>query len=87
MAEQNASRTQRRTDAPHALDRVRQAARKDRKQQFTALLHHVYDIERLRAAYFSLKRKAAAGVDGETWRHYGEDLEANLDSLAQRGVF
>ena len=26
-------------------------ARRDRKQRFTALLHHVYDVDRLRAAY------------------------------------
>ena len=71
--EHNASRTQGRTDALSALERVRQAARQDRKQRFTALLHHVYDIERLRAAYFALKRDAAPGVDGETWRHYGEE--------------
>ena len=54
-----------------AFDRVRQAAKKDRKQRFTALLHHVYDVERLRTAYHALKRDAAAGVDGETWQHYG----------------
>jgi RNA-directed DNA polymerase len=49
-----------------------------RRQRFTALMHHVYDFNRLRAAYFALKRDAAAGIDGETWRHYGEVLEANL---------
>jgi group II intron reverse transcriptase/maturase len=72
------------------IERVRQAARKDRTQRFTALLHHVYDIDRLRAAYLALKRDAAAGIDGETWRHYGEALEANLRDLAarvQRGAF
>jgi len=40
--------------------------------RFTALLHHIYNPEMLRAAYLGLKREAAAGVDGETWRHYGE---------------
>src|SRR5262245_58450064 len=65
--EHNASRTQRRTDASSALERVRQAAKRDRKQRFTALLHHVYDLTRLRTAYDTLKRDAAAGVDGETW--------------------
>ena len=70
--ERNALRTQSRASAPSALERVRQAARRDRKQRFTALLHHVYDIERLRAAYLALKRDAAPGVDGETWQHYGE---------------
>jgi RNA-directed DNA polymerase len=83
-------RTQRRVVAPDGIERVRQAARKDRKPRFTALLHHVYDVERLRAAYLALKREAAAGIDGETWRHYGEQLEANLQDLAarmQRGAF
>jgi len=80
----NASRTQSRTNAPSALERVRQAARRDRKQRFTALLHHVYDIGRLRAAYLALKREAAPGVDGETWRHYGKALEENLHDLAER---
>lgn len=82
--ERNAPRTQSRAGAPSALERVRQAAVWNRKQRFTALLHHVYDIARLRAAYLALKRDAAAGVDGETWRHYGEDLEANLLDLSAR---
>ncbi len=50
--EQNASRTQRRNSAPNALDRVLEAARRDRKKQFTALLHHV-TIDRLRDAYLA----------------------------------
>jgi group II intron reverse transcriptase/maturase len=73
-----------------ALKRVRQAARKDRKQRFTALLHHVYDVERLRAAYYALRREASAGVDGVTWRRYGADLEENLQDLSgrlQRGAY
>ncbi len=77
-------RTQSREGMLSALERVRQAARRDRKQRFTALLHHVYDVDRLRAAYFALKRDAAAGVDGETWRHYGEQLESNLQDLSAR---
>jgi group II intron reverse transcriptase/maturase len=82
--EGNAFRTQSRGDARSALERVRRAARKDRKQRFTALFHHVYDIDRLRDAYFALKRDASAGLDGETWRHYGETLEDNLLDLAGR---
>src|SRR6516225_11218332 len=42
-------------DAPSALERVRQAAKKDRKLRFTALLHHIYNLETLRMAYFRLK--------------------------------
>jgi RNA-directed DNA polymerase len=84
LPERNAPRTQRRTSGNSALERVRQAARKDRKQRFTALLHHVHDIDRLRAAYFATKRDAAAGIDGETWQHYGEALEKNLEDLSAR---
>jgi hypothetical protein len=59
------------------LDRVRTAARLDRKERFTALPHHV-DAGLLRRAYFGLKRDAAAGVDGITWQEYGQDLEPKL---------
>ncbi len=84
LFEQNASRTPSRTDAPSALERVRQAAKKDKQLRFTALLHHIYNPETLRMAYFSLKKEAAPGVDGETWRHYGEELERNLQDLSER---
>ena len=84
LQQQNASRTPSRKGALSALERVRQAARRDRKMQFTALLHHVYNLETLRAAYLSLKREAAPGVDGETWRHYGESLGENLQGLSDR---
>jgi RNA-directed DNA polymerase len=52
--------------------------------RFTTLLHHVYNLDALRTAYFALKRDASPGVDGETWRHYGEALEANLQDLSER---
>jgi group II intron reverse transcriptase/maturase len=58
-------------------------AAKDEEARFTALLHHV-DVDRLRAAYFALRRKAAPGVDGVTWHDYGQDLEANLTDLHAR---
>jgi group II intron reverse transcriptase/maturase len=52
--------------------------------RFTALFHHVYRIETLKRAYFSLNPKAAPGVDGVTWKQYGEDLKSNLQNLADR---
>jgi RNA-directed DNA polymerase len=52
--------------------------------RFTALFHRIYAPEALRSAYLSLKREAAPGVDGETWRHYGEALEDNLQNLSHR---
>jgi RNA-directed DNA polymerase len=65
------------------LDRVRQAAQKDRDVRFTALLHHV-SVERLRAAYWALRPKAAPGIDGVTWDAYGRGLEDNLQDLHAR---
>ena len=83
-SEQNALRTQGRAGVHRALGRIRQAAGKDRKQQFTALYHHVYNVDMLRESYYALKREAAAGVDGVTWQQYGEKLEENLKSLSDR---
>lgn len=84
LGEQSRSRAQIRKDLQHALDRVRQAAVRDKGLQFTALWHHVYHVDRLREAYLGLKRKAAPGVDGVTWRAYGENLEENLQDLSGR---
>ena len=70
-------------DVSSALDRVRQAARRDRKARFTALLHHV-DVDRLRVAYRAINPRAATGVDEVTWQDYGKDLEANLRDLHDR---
>ncbi len=71
-------------DLQSALQRIRQAACRDKGLQFTALWHHVYDVDRLREAYLSLKRHAAPGVDGVTWQHYGENLEGSLRDLSSR---
>src|SRR6266446_4032769 len=82
--QQNAPRAQHRDGALSALERVREAAERDKTVRFTTLLHHVYNVEALRAAYYALKRDAAPGIDGETWEHYGEALEANLADLSGR---
>jgi RNA-directed DNA polymerase len=65
------------------LNRVREAARKDGKARFTALLHHV-TVDLLQVSYHCLKKKAAPGVDGVTWDDYGRNLEANLRDLHGR---
>ncbi len=82
--EQTTSRTQGRLRVQQALGRVRQAAQKDKGLRFTALVHHIYNPDSLREAYLGLKREAAPGVDGQTWRQYGENLEANLQDLSDR---
>ena len=79
--QQNMSRTQSRNHGvPSALERVREVATRDKEAKFTALLHHV-TVDRLRQAFRMLRRSAAAGVDGVTWRQYAEGLEGNLENL------
>ena len=67
-----------------ALKRIRQAVRREPKQGMTSLYHHVYEVEHLREAYLSLKKGAAAGIDGVTWQQYGEELEVKLENLSGR---
>jgi group II intron reverse transcriptase/maturase len=81
---QNTHRTQSREGVHSARERIRQVAKEKKEERFTALLHHVYDIEALREAYLGLKREAAPGVDGETWQSYGEQLETKLADLSDR---
>jgi len=71
------------TDASSALGRVREVARRDKDERFTALLHHV-NLGRLRRAYWAIRPQAAPGVDGVTWAEYGQDLEASLQDLHGR---
>jgi len=62
---------------------VREAARKDKKLRFTSLLHHITP-ELLRTSFFELKKRAAPGIDGETWRDYAVDFERRIDDLDGR---
>jgi RNA-directed DNA polymerase len=62
---------------------VREAARKDKQLRFTNLLHHITP-EFLRASFFDLKKQAAPGIDGETWRDYAVDFERRIDDLHAR---
>ncbi len=81
--QQAASRTQSRADVSSGLVRVREAARRDKRAKFTALLHHV-TIDLLRDSFLRLKKQAAAGVDGVTWREYEVGLEDRLKDLHRR---
>jgi RNA-directed DNA polymerase len=84
LSEQNVPRALDRTSTSSALEQVGEVARRDKDVRFTTLLHHVYNLETLRRAYLRLKREAAPGVDGVTWREYGEQLEPNLENLSLR---
>ena len=72
--------TQRPEAASSGLDRVREAAKRDKGLRFTNLLHHI-TVERLYAAYRGLNPKAAKGVDEMTWLEYGEGLDERLVAL------
>jgi hypothetical protein len=78
LPQQNASRTPSRSDAPSALERVRQAAGKDKKLRFTALLHHIYNLETLRMDFscpIFLRHPEARGRCSQSeWLLYGRDL-------------
>ncbi len=68
---------------------VREAARRNKKIRFTALLHHV-TIPFLRECFCALQRQAAPGVDEVTWRQYKQDLEnrlADLHGRIHRGTY
>jgi hypothetical protein len=66
------------------LEGVRQAARRDKKARFTALLHHVTP-QLLYASFHQLKREASPGVNGVTWDEDGGDgLGDRIDDLHDR---
>jgi len=65
------------------LNRVREAAKRDKRLQFTALLHHV-SVALLANSFYSLKREAAPGVDGVTWQEYETGLDKRLEDLHSR---
>ncbi|WP_369523357.1 maturase [Sinorhizobium meliloti] len=81
--QQHTHRTQSRARMTQSLDRVRKAARLRKKEQLTALFHHI-NVDSLRTAYYALKRKAAPGVDGVKWLDYEADLEPRLEALHRR---
>jgi RNA-directed DNA polymerase len=65
------------------LQRVRRTAKEDKHVRFSALLHHL-TVELLRESFLSLKRKAAPGVDGQTWKQYETNLAERLKDLHGR---
>ena len=81
------------TQSPGSVSRglvgVREAAKRDRTLQFTALLHHL-TLERLQASFARLKRNASPGVDGVRWEDYApvaSERIANLHRGVQEGTY
>jgi RNA-directed DNA polymerase len=84
MGEQATHRAQNRKEGvPSGLDRVREAASRNKEQKFTTLLHHV-DEAALMRAFQTMNCNATAGVDGVTWKQYEEGVEERLRSLCTR---
>ena len=80
---QSPRRAQKRGNGSQAADRIRQAAKRNPDERLVALLHHV-TVDALRDAFLSLRKDAAAGVDGVTWEMYAEGLEDRLVDLHGR---
>ncbi len=76
-------RTQSRNSVSIGLQGVREAARREPHVQFTALMHHV-TVDLLWESFHALKRQAAPGVDGVTWREYEDGLGERLLDLHER---
>ena len=76
-------RAQDRESVSQALERVRLAARRGKKEKFTSLLHHV-NPEALRSAFYAMKRDAAPGVDGMTWDIYEQGLDQRIEDLHRK---
>ena len=63
----NTSPTQSGERVNQGLRGVRQVAKERKQERFTALLHHL-TVDLLRNSFLALKRQAAPGVDGVTWK-------------------
>jgi RNA-directed DNA polymerase len=83
IAQFNTHPTQSGTRVSQGLRGVRQAAIERKQEQFTALLHHL-NVDLLRDSFYALKRQAAPGVDGVTWKEYENGLEDRLTDLHSR---
>jgi RNA-directed DNA polymerase len=81
--ESNTQPTQSAEKVSQGLHGVRERARRNKQERFTALLHHVTPTL-LRDSFYALKRNAAAGVDGMTWKEYETGLEDRLKDLHSR---
>ena len=65
------------------IRKVVDRARREPEGRFHSLAH-LLDVPALAAAYWSIRKDAAVGVDGVTKDQYGQDLEQNLQDLYAR---
>lgn len=65
------------------LERIGSLAASNKEAVFNNI-GHIINIEMLRAMYWQLDGKKAAGIDGVTKAAYGNNLDQNLGRLLQR---
>jgi RNA-directed DNA polymerase len=62
---------------------ISERARKDPKFQLTSLAH-LLNEGFLKECYYELGRDRASGIDGVSWKEYGERLDENISDLVTR---
>ena len=65
------------------IDRIAELAKEDPKRQFSSIAHLI-TVEKLKAAFRSLRKDASAGIDGITYEQYETNVEENIRQLHQR---
>lgn len=71
------------TSTPTKLTLILERARREPKRQFTSLAH-LLNADFLKECYNGLGRDRASGIDGVSWKEYGEHLDENLRDLVAR---
>ncbi len=79
----NTRRAQNRESVTTELEWIGQHAKRSKGERFNNLLSHI-QVPLLEEAYYRLRKDAAPGVDGVTWREYGEQLATRLRDLTAR---
>ena len=68
---------------PTSLRAIAKKAQQQRRHRFGGL-YRLLNEQSLRTCFYQLRKGAAPGVDGVTFKDYEKDLEANLRKLVQR---
>jgi RNA-directed DNA polymerase len=68
---------------PAKLALIAERARREPRYQFTCLAH-LLSKGFLKECYYRLGRDRASGIDGVSWKEYGERLDENLTNLVMR---
>jgi RNA-directed DNA polymerase len=65
------------------LSLISEHAKREPQLQFTSLVH-MLNMGFLKDCYNSLNRNKAVGIDGVSWKEYGENLDDNVERLITR---